>query len=75
MVPSQNPVQFQQRVVGIGKGKAIPLQTWTGPEGSRRLRLPDFKKIGTRQWQGCQPNTPTAFNPSKYYWYSFLLRG
>jgi len=24
-----------------GKGKAIPLQTWTGPEGSRRLRLPD----------------------------------
>jgi hypothetical protein len=30
-----------------GKGKAIPLQVWTGPEGSRRLRLPDFKKIGT----------------------------
>ena len=24
------------------KGKAIPLQAWTGPEGSRRLRLPDF---------------------------------
>jgi hypothetical protein len=24
-----------------GKGKAIPLQAWTGPEGSRRLRLPD----------------------------------
>jgi len=30
-----------------GKGKAIPLQAWTGPKGSRRLRLPDFKKIGT----------------------------
>jgi hypothetical protein len=29
------------------KGKAIPLQTWTGREGSRRLRLPDFKIIGT----------------------------
>jgi hypothetical protein len=29
------------------KGKAIPLQAWTGPEGSRRLRLPDFKTIGT----------------------------
>jgi len=28
-------------------GKAIPLQTWTGPEGSRKLRLPDLKKIGT----------------------------
>ena len=29
------------------KGKAIPLQVWTGPEGSRRLRLPNFKTIGT----------------------------
>jgi len=29
------------------KGKAIPFQPWTGPEGSRRLRLPDFKTIGT----------------------------
>jgi len=29
------------------KGKAIPLQVWTGPEGSRRLRLPDFNTIGT----------------------------
>jgi len=27
--------------------KAIPLQAWTGPVGSRRLRLPDFKTIGT----------------------------
>ena len=24
------------------KGKAVPLQAWTGPEGSRKLRLPDF---------------------------------
>jgi len=24
------------------KGKAIPLEAWTGLEGSRRLRLPDF---------------------------------
>jgi len=31
----------------LSKGKAIPLQAWTGPEGSRRLRLPDFKTIGT----------------------------
>jgi len=28
-------------------GKAIPLQAWRGPEVSRRLRLPDFKTIGT----------------------------
>ena len=24
------------------KGKAVPLQAWTGPEGSRKLRIPDF---------------------------------
>ena len=34
-------------VVKLEKVKEIPLQAWTGPEGSRRLRLPDFKTIGT----------------------------
>ena len=31
----------------LSKAKAIPLQAWTGPEDSRKLRLPDFKTIGT----------------------------
>ena len=26
----------------IGKGKAVPLQAWSGPEGSKKLRFPDF---------------------------------
>jgi hypothetical protein len=34
-------------IKGKGKGKAIPLQALTDPEGSRRLRLPDFKTVGT----------------------------
>jgi hypothetical protein len=25
-----------------GKGKSVPLQAWTGPEGSRKLRFPDL---------------------------------
>jgi len=25
-----------------GKGKSVPLQVWNGPEGSRKLRFPDF---------------------------------
>ena len=33
--------------VHTAKGKAIPLQAWTEPEGSSRLRLPDFKIHGT----------------------------
>jgi len=24
------------------KGKAVPLQAWSGPEGPRKLRFPDF---------------------------------
>jgi hypothetical protein len=30
-----------------GKGNAIPLQSCRDPEGARRLRIPDFKTIGT----------------------------
>ena len=29
-------------VLSKGKGKAVPLQAWSGPEGSRTLRFPDF---------------------------------
>jgi hypothetical protein len=28
-----------------GKGKAVPLQAWSGPEGSRKLRFRDFMTI------------------------------
>ena len=35
------------KLVGLKKGKAISLQAWTGLVGSSRLRLPDFKTIGT----------------------------
>ena len=32
------------------KGKAVPLQAWSGPEGSRKLRLSDF--ITTAEYGG-----------------------
>ena len=35
------------KLLGKGKAKAIPSQAWDDPEGSRRLRLPDFKTIDT----------------------------
>jgi len=38
------------RTVNKVKRKAIPAQAWTGSEGSRNLRLPDIKKIGTLRW-------------------------
>jgi len=26
----------------VQKGKAVPLQAWSGPEGYRKLKFPDF---------------------------------
>jgi hypothetical protein len=40
------------------KGKSISLQAWTVPKGFIRLRLPDFKKIGT-----CRVVSPTHRPP------------
>jgi hypothetical protein len=37
-------------IIPIKKGKAVPLQAWSGPEGSRKLRLPDF--LTTAQYGG-----------------------
>jgi hypothetical protein len=59
--------------IGKDKGKATPLQALTSPEGLKRLRLPEFKTIGTWRCKGCQPYAPAAFTPRKYSWYSFLL--
>ena len=32
---------WTNKIFMVNKGKANPLQAWTGPEGSGRLRLPD----------------------------------
>jgi len=56
-------------------GKAIPLQAWTDLECSKRLRLPDFKTIGTWRWQGCQPYAPAAFTPQETFLVLISVRG
>jgi len=38
--PVMDPCLFISEVKD--KGKAVPLQAWSGPEGSRKLRLADF---------------------------------
>ena len=44
--PEQKDTKKRGSFTTVIRLKAIPLQAWTGPEGSRRLRLPDFKTIG-----------------------------
>jgi len=33
---------IERRLLLLYEGKAVPLQAWSGPEGSRKLRFPDF---------------------------------
>jgi hypothetical protein len=56
-----------------GKGKAVALEAWSGPEGSRKLRFPDFM---TTAQDGGKVVSLTHRPPlplRKYTWYSFLL--
>ena len=42
MMVRSHHLWFLVVTVIIIKGKAVPLQAWSGPEGSRKLRFPDF---------------------------------
>ena len=54
-----------------GKGKAVPLQAWSGPEGSRKLRFPDF--MTTAQGGGKvvsamhRPHLPPGNSPGTHF--------
>ena len=48
-------------LLNMVRSNSIQIQSWRGPEGSRRVRLPDFNKIGTWRWLVCQPSAPAAF--------------
>jgi hypothetical protein len=37
---------------GKGKGKAVPLQDWSGPDGSRKLRFPDYVTVAHDDGKG-----------------------
>ena len=39
--PRAPSVHVWETLLFKGKGKSVPLQAWTGPEGSRKLRFPD----------------------------------
>jgi len=43
----QPALNVKDKISHMQKGKAIPLQAWTGPGGCRRLRPPDPETFGT----------------------------
>jgi len=57
---------------GKRQGKAVPLQAWSGPEVSRKLRFPDY--MTTAQDAGKVVSlTYRTHTSRKCSWYSFLL--
>jgi len=54
------------------KDKGVPLQAWSGPEGSRKLMIPDF--VTTAQ-DGCRPYAPAAFTPQEILLVLISVRG
>ena len=56
-----------------GKGKAVLLQAWSGPEVSRKLRFPDFMTTAQDGGKVVSLTHWPLFTPRKYSWHSFLL--
>jgi hypothetical protein len=63
---------FVVRVNVILKDKAVPLQAWSGPEGSRKLKFPDF--MTTAQGSGKVVSLTHRPHLPPGSWYSFLLQ-
>jgi hypothetical protein len=51
----------------------VPLQAWTGPEGSRNLRFTDYVTTAQDGGKVVSLTHRPLFTPRKYSWYSFLL--
>ena len=55
------------------KGKAVPLQAWSDPEGSRKLRFPDFMTTAQDDGKIDSLTHRPPLPPTRYTWYSFVL--
>ena len=54
-----------------GEGKTVPLQDWSGPEGSRKLRFPDFmttaQEVGKVVSLTHRPHLPPGNPPGTHF--------
>ena len=55
------------------KGKSVPFQAWIGPEGSRKLRFPNYVTTAQHGSKVVSLTHRPPLPPRKYFWYSFLL--
>jgi len=59
----------------IGKGKAVPLQAWSGPEDSRKLRFPDFMTTVQDGGKVVSLIAPATFTPQEIHLVLIFIRG
>jgi len=50
-------------VTDLGKGKAIAIQAWTVPSGSKRFRLPEFLEKRYMKFSRLSALAPAVFTP------------
>ena len=68
---NKTPNLIYLTIIGKGKGKEVPLQAQKGPEGSRKLRFPDF--VTTAQDGGKvvslthRPPLPAGYTPGTHF--------
>ena len=59
---------------GKGEDKSVPLQAWSGSEGSRKLWFPDFMTMVQDGGKVVNLTYRPPLPPRKCSWYSFLLK-
>jgi len=65
-------ISFVMHPPEVKKGKSVPLQAWSGLEGSRKLRFPNFMATAQDDNKVSLTHRP-HLPPRKCSWYSFLL--
>jgi len=64
-------IKTQHRYISFyNKGKSVPLQAWSGPEG---YRFPDYMTTAQDGGKVVSPTHRPPLPPRKSSWYSFLL--